>query len=148
MRSSIFAISITLSVVLLPAIFQWAAKAHSPLANSLTKTRPEFLQSDLPRTTPPAPNPSPSPSPNTFPNSSSSPNSSPSSPPAINLENTVPNNPLPLGGAGAEGFGSQPIVPTVNNLTGTNRSEFQAPDINRPSFSPTPIPSSAPSPKP
>jgi len=148
MRSSIFRISITLSVVLLPAIFQWAAKANPPLASSLTKTRPEFLQPDLPRTTPAAPNPtpSPSPSPNTFPNSI------PSPPPAINLENTVPNNPLPLGGAGAEGFGSQPIVPSVNSLTGTNRSEFQAPDLNRPSpspsSSPTPTPSSAPSPKP
>jgi len=137
MRFLILKISISLSVVLLPAIFQGAANANPLLANSLMKTRQEFLQPDLPRTNTPA---TPAPSPNSIPRSV--PNSIPSPPPAMNLENTVPNNPLPLGGAGAEGFGSQPIVPTVNNLTGTNRSEFQAPDLNRSSPSPrsSPVP--------
>jgi len=140
-----FATCLTLSGVVLPAL---ALELSIPLNNSnnsnnskssldrsdlnFYKTRPEFAQPDL-RNPIPLINSSPSPA------STSTPTMSPGIIPI------APANPIPGGGAGAQGLGDRPIIPTINTLPGANRPEFQVPDLRLPS-SPNPSPNPSPSP--
>lgn len=145
-----FATCLTLSGVVLPALalefktsFNNSKSSPDRSAPNLNKTRPEFARPDLP-----TPTPSITPSINPLPSPVSSPTISPSSEltstPAVSspVVPTASPNLLPSGGTGAQGFGDRPITPTINTLPGTNRPEFQVPDLVRPpSSSPSPSPS-------
>lgn len=141
-----FATCLTLSGVVLPALaLELSTPFSSPKlsldrsAANLNKTRQEFTQPDF-RT--PTPAISPSPSPVSSPTSTTSPFASPSISPSVSpaIIPIAPANPLPVGGAGVQGLGDQPIIPTINILPEANRREFQVPDLRLPN-SPTPIPS-------
>lgn len=149
-----FTTCVTLSGVVLPALalelsnpFNYPTSSLDRPGINLNKTRPEFTQPDLPTASPYISLPlNSSPSPASSPRNNSSPEPTSSSPRSSPLVPLVSPNLIPMNGTGAQGFGDRPITPNINNLPGTNRPEFQVPDLIRPGVSPSPSPTPRPSP--